>query len=88
MMQPPLLLHRGHKDVSVAEDWYQTINGLIRVSIMQYTHDRSWRVCVWGGDDEGREIDNLDEQHARMLFDRIGHLVTKAALAEWGFVRA
>lgn len=74
------------KEVAVAEDWYPTVDGLVRVSL--FHRDGFNRVCVWGGDDFGLEYDTTDLPEARRLFDRINHLVTKDSLRSWGFVRA
>lgn len=62
-------------------------DGMVQVSIMESSTGR-WRVCVWGGDDFGLELDTDDEHEARRLFDRINHLVTIADLRSWGFVDA
>jgi hypothetical protein len=75
------------KQVSVAEDWYPTVDGLVTVKLIEYS-DGMHRVCVWGGDDTGMEIDTYDAASAKRLFERIGHLVTRADLESWGMKRA
>lgn len=52
--------------------------------------DVKWRVCVWGNDDCGMELDFDDEKIAWCCFLRVIGLddVTIAALLELGFVSA
>jgi len=86
-MTPLPLPHTLTKQVAVAEDWYPTVNGLVEVKLYFYSNGMR-RVCVWGGDDFGMELDTFDDLLAKQLFARVNHLVTQADLRSWGFVPA
>lgn len=85
---PSGVVGRGRKNVSVAEDWYPTTDGLISVTITRYI-DGTASLSVWGGDDTymqfGSPPARIELERARAIFDRINHLVTKDDLLSWGF---
>ena len=87
----PVVTVRRTKHVLSNEDWYPTLEGKVRVSLIGWS-DGAWRVCVWGGDDFGLERDwasSSGARHeARQQFDRIVHLTTQAELRARGFVNA
>lgn len=47
----------------------------------------SWRVAVWGGDDEGLELDVATEQEAVEVYDRMPDPLSRAWLEQRGFQR-
>lgn len=47
-----------------------------------------YRVCVWGTDDTGMEIDNLSHDEARRIVLSLPSIITMADLATRGFHRA
>jgi L-rhamnose isomerase len=47
-----------------------------------------WRVCVWGEDDFGMEIDLYARNQAKNIFEKIEDYTTIAQLKALGFVRA
>lgn len=76
----------ARKSVSVGEDWFPTIDGLVCVSLIEFD-DHTWRVSAWGGDDLGMDISGVSESRARFIFDRITHLVTRDELSSLGLER-
>lgn len=61
----------------------------VRVSFMRLlTKEPLWRVCLWGGDDFGMEIDTPDREKAEALYERIKDFTTQAELESWGFGHA
>jgi len=49
---------------------------------MEFT---GWRVCVWGADDCGMELDLETRQQGEMWFKRISNFTSKDDLLSWGF---
>ena len=47
-----------------------------------------WRVCIWGADDSGMEIDVETQQQGQMWFDRVVNYISRNELRAWGFVNA
>ena len=61
----------GQKPINISmfketeEDWYPSFKierdvrykGLVKVSFIELIPSHEWRVCVWGQDDDGCEID-------------------------------
>lgn len=47
-----------------------------------------WRVCVWGADDYGMEIDVETRQQGEMWFNRVVNFTSMDDLRAWGFVNA
>lgn len=93
------------KWIRTTEDWYPTVPGnavypnpaycnplpdpAVRVSMMRLTTGE-WRVCVWGGDDFGLEID-LPAGHmheAEHLYENVVDFTTQQQLKDWGFHHA
>lgn len=80
-----MILWRKSKLVTVHEDWYPTLGCQVEATIMR--SDQGWlRVCVWGGDDFGLELDTTDERRAWRLYHRIHPFITQAKLRRWGMV--
>jgi len=77
----------ARKHIATAEDWYPTTNGLVKISLIKFNDD-TWRVCVWGDDDYGLELNDLAEDKARIIFNQIVHLTTKLDLINMGFKNA
>ncbi len=75
---------------------YQTIKNvkLVEVSLLYLIPPNSekpdmWRVCVWGNDDFGLELDGEDYEKARDLFLKVLNMekVNKEPLNQLGFER-
>lgn len=79
----PAVTTRQTKKILTNEDWHPTIDGKVDVTLFGWDNG-TWRVCVWGGDDTGMEIDLHDESKARSIFDRIVNLTTMAELTAMG----
>jgi hypothetical protein len=75
------------KRITVHEDWYPTTGCQVTARILA-TASGWWRVCVWGGDDFGLELDTPDEHRAWRLYHRIRPFITQAQLRRWGMVDA
>jgi len=76
------------------ENWYPSFEGkygikLLRVSHMQLS-DGLYRVCVWGADDFGMEIDLADQAEAWGFVEKIlsMELIHQSNLRAIGFVTA
>ena len=69
--------YRKTQRVPAADDWYPNFDGgLVQVSQMPLrTTPVLHRVCVWGADDFGMEIDLADKSAATRLFN---HLTSRA----------
>lgn len=94
-------LFKQNKFIRTREDWYSSFtpnqrcpnpdyhNPLpyraLRVSMMQLLGDTTWRVCVWGSDDMGMEIDVKTSKTAQKLFNAIQDFTTKEDLARMKF---
>lgn len=79
----PRVVNRQEKSILTNEDWYPTIDGKVTVSLIEWDNGNC-RVCVWGGDDTGMEIDCADLVKARRIFDRIVNLTTRGELQALG----
>jgi hypothetical protein len=77
------------KTILTSESWYPTINGKVRVQLMQLSN-RMWRVCVWGGDDFGLEQDfpPTGRQEAKVLYAKLIDGTTQAQMRAFGMVNA
>ena len=71
-----------HKDVSVAEDWSPTVDGLLHVAIYFWEDDLAKVVAC--GDDDTVMAGYFTHEKAQWVFGRINHLVTKADLRSLG----
>lgn len=88
-----------------ADDWHPPFElvaardkNLVRVSFLQlgpivrFPGDMAWRVCVWGADDDGMEIDYPEDKKddAWDMFVRVMSMprVNKTQLFALGFGRA
>lgn len=76
---------RGEKDIQMVE--------VSCVSLEPFTKEgdkRVARVCVWGGDDCGRERDFEDREEAIAVYHLLMgvEFIRRAALEKMGFVRA
>lgn len=64
----------------------------VRVSLLPIgpKGKNGWRVCVWGADDDGMEIDFAARVDAKTIFDKVirWSTITKAKLEGLGFVPA
>lgn len=78
----PVVKVRETKQILTNEDWYPTVEGKVGASLIGWDNG-TWRVCVWGGDDTGMELDT-DEGRARWVFSRIVDLTTVADLKALG----
>jgi len=78
---------REEKRVKSPDDWHPTApDGTVAVSLLGLCGP-AWRVCVWGDDDDGMELDFPDGQfdQAVKVYQSIQNGVTKAALKNMGF---
>lgn len=81
--------YRSDKWIFTNEDWYPTVEGRVKVSLVELkSAPAKFRVCVWGGDDFGLEKDYESFDEAFIVFDRIVSLVTQRQLRNWGFGNA
>jgi hypothetical protein len=83
-----------------SDDWYPCWPGnQVEVSFMRldrwdgtryHMQEGPWRVCVWGADDCGMEIDTEDRELAERIFNELKESlnITRARLTQLGFVRS
>ena len=73
------------------DDWSGSYPHLVQVRLCRTT-DGMWRVCVWGNDDIGMEIDyaHNQESHALTMFMQVVGLerVNMKTLSDMGFYGA
>lgn len=85
---------RKSRMVETTDQWYPNYEGnKVKVSLVPLlNHDtgeaQEWRVCVWGNDDFGMEIDVATFAEADAIYDGIKAPITQSALSRLGFVRA
>ena len=87
-------LERGRR-VPTPDDWHPTYpDGTVRGRVIDTMSDDSLRICFWGADDFGMELDippdEWDKETSRKWsrwLDGLG-LVTKKMLFDMGFKRA
>lgn len=78
------------KYVKTPQDWYPNFPGdTIRVRVFDLPLRRAqdaphYRICVWGADDFGMELDSFDKEHVDAIFDRIQDNTSQEKLASWG----
>jgi hypothetical protein len=70
------------------ENWYPNFPGdTVQVFLREHKNG-ACKVSIWGADDMGVELDNIDKEYAHWLFDAIGDGITRDALYDFGFVGA
>lgn len=70
------------------DDWYPCFPGhQVRIKVTGLTNG-TWRVCVWGADDCGMEIDVNTRMQALDIFQALPTVITKKDLKKRGFVPA
>jgi hypothetical protein len=74
--------------VAPGEDWYPNFDGDTVRARLYLLGDGSWRVCVWGADDTGVELDTPDESFARAVYAGLPSVVSKEYLRGVGFKAA
>jgi hypothetical protein len=79
----PLVTFDESKHILTNEDWHPTIDGKVVVRLIGWDNGE-WRVCVWGGDDFGMEIDLKSRHEAKQIFSRIVNLTTMAEMRRMG----
>jgi hypothetical protein len=82
---------KRNKRVVSPDNWWPTADdGMVSVSLHQDQGKGSarWRVAVWGDDDFGLEMGELDITTAFNVFNRIHDGVSQSALRKRGFVAA
>lgn len=84
---------RQDKLIKTSEDWYPTVSSQVRVSFLcldDTTAPTQWRVCVWGGDDYGMEIDfpKTEKIRAQRVYNAIKDYTTQAEMQAMGLERA
>jgi hypothetical protein len=73
---------------STSDDWYPCFpDKTVRVRVTRLSTG-SWRVSVWGADDDGMEIDVSLQARALDIFETLPRVITKKDLTARGFVRA
>ena len=94
-------LFRTDEMIETTENWYPNYNEygkpadngkFVRLSLLKLPGKFGWRVCVWGADDTGVEIDYTEDEWAaaKEMFDLVkgGGPVTRADLRMMGFINA
>jgi hypothetical protein len=83
-----------------SDDWYPCFpDSLVEVSFMRldrwdgksyHTQEGPWRICVWGADDCGMEIDTEDRELAERIFEELkdSSNIKRSRLIQLGFVSA
>jgi hypothetical protein len=66
-MRPKKAPYRQEVEKPTRDNWYPTVNGRVRVSLLELSNGH-WRVCVWGGDDFGLERDYPSKAEAEPAF--------------------
>lgn len=79
------------KRVKSPDNWHPSFDdGTVEVNLHYYKQEgrKKWRLSVWGDDDFGMEIDDLDINKAFEIFRKIDDGITQKRLKEIGFVLA
>lgn len=92
------------KWIKTDEDWYPSHRPLTKHSNPRYNNpldhmaltvqffplldSSAYRVCIWGGDDFGMELDQSSRLVALEMYELIGDFTTKRDLLDLGFVWA
>jgi len=84
---------RQDKLIQTSEEWYPTVSSQVRVSFLcldDKTAPLQWRVCVWGGDDFGMEIDfpGGEKIRAQRIYNSLVDFTTQAQMKALGLERA
>lgn len=86
--------------VNTPDDWYpsyKAVDGSMTVEVIftklvsvKSDDPFKWRVCVWGEDDTGMEIDYTARKHAKNMYFKLVNMnsISKKQLEELGFVNA
>jgi len=82
--------------VKTNEDWYPTVNGELKMSVMKYNAGKANklnRICIWGGDDFGmdrdfEDFDSITFDEMKEIADNIPEPITVKWLLANGFIYA
>lgn len=83
-MQTPDDWHPAYNAPDVSYVDHRRVGGFVKVSFIHLT-DGLYRVCVWGADDTGMELDQKSRMDAMSLYKSIPNPVTMKELTLLGF---
>ena len=78
----------GHEFRPTTDEWYPNWPGNMVHVRMCPLSDGLFRVCVWGADDDGMEIDVSTQEEAQAIYNALPPVISKKDLKERGFYRA
>lgn len=82
-------INRGYISMRTNDDWYPNFsNNTVVISPVLPLSDGTFRVCVWGADDCGMEIDCKTHKEATKILNKIKEPVSKFDLKELGMYSA
>lgn len=70
------------------DDWYPNWPGDMVYIRMCPLSNGLFRVCVWGADDTGMEIDVKSKEEAQAIYNSLPPIISKKDLKERGFYSA
>lgn len=82
------MIREGYTFRPTTDEWCPTFDdGTVGIKVCKLGNGK-WRVCVWGGDDFGMEIDVATREEAERIFKSLPSIITIQDLKERGFVNA